>query len=72
MRFLSYLSRTDRIISLKKIELRGGTGGERTASGTGVKLDFKADFETYEIIKNVNDENLAPPPPPPPVDGVQQ
>jgi Tfp pilus assembly protein PilO len=61
MRFLAYLSRTDRIISLKKIELRGGPS-ERTYSPSGLKLTFKADFETYEIVKDVNAETLAPAP----------
>lgn len=61
MRFLSYLSRTERIISLKDIELRGSQN-EPGNSGNAVKLAFKANFETYEIIKDVNAENLAPAP----------
>jgi Tfp pilus assembly protein PilO len=60
MRFLSYLSRTDRIVSLKKIELRGGENGGSSNLRPVVKLSFQADFETYKIIKNVNSETLAP------------
>lgn len=60
MRFLSYLSRTDRIVSLKKIELRGGDSGQNTNANIAVKLSFQADFETYKIIQDVNAENLAP------------
>ncbi len=60
MRFLSYLSRTDKIISLKQIELRSEST-ERTAN-SNVRLGFKADFETYDVIKDVNVENLAPVP----------
>lgn len=60
MRFLSYLSRTDKIISLKQIELRA-EGSERSANSS-VKLGFKAEFETYDVIKDVNVENLAPAP----------
>lgn len=61
MRFLSYLSRTDKIISLKQIELRS-EAGER--SNKSIRLAFIADFETYEIIKDVNAENLVPAPDP--------
>ncbi len=59
MRFLSYLSRTDKVISLKQIELRT-EGTDRP--GAGAKLSFKADFETYAIIKDVNADALAPAP----------
>lgn len=61
MRFLSYLSRIDKVISLKQIELKSESGAGPTDS---LKLAFKAEFETYEIVKDVNAESLAPAPPP--------
>lgn len=60
MMFLSYLSRTDKIVSLKKIELR--TNVTNVRSGKGTMLTFRADFETYKLLKDVNAENLAPVP----------
>ncbi len=64
MRFLSYLSRTDRVVSLKNIQLRTAESNLGPMSGDNIKLLFEANFETYEIIKDVNTENLAPPPVP--------
>ncbi len=65
MRFLSYLSRTDRIISLKEIQLKSGQDlNQIVKRRANVKLNFSADFETYEIIKDVNADALAPAPPP--------
>lgn len=64
MRFLSYLSRTDKVISLKQIEVKSDAGGGPSGVNDNLKLSFKAEFETYDIIKDVNAETLAPAPPP--------
>lgn len=62
MRFLSYLSRIDRIISLKQIQLSSENSSDAKPGAKNVKLSFKAEFETYDLIKDVNEETLAPVP----------
>lgn len=52
MTFLSYLTRTEKIISLKNIAV--------TSSDSSTILNYAADFETYSLIKDVNEEDLIP------------
>lgn len=59
MRFLSYLTRTDDIISLRNLKISAETTGEFNANKSPT-LRFDANFEAYSLTKDITVEKLRP------------
>lgn len=63
MRFLSYLTRTDDIISLRNLKIASEMSGEFNANKSPT-LKFDANFEAYSLNKDITVEKLNTEPPP--------
>lgn len=61
MRFLSYLTRTEDVITLRKVTITSGQSNFRDIdSGRSPTLTFEASFEAYSLLQNVMSDTLKP------------